>query len=394
MSFNRLFILLCCIVSAVHLTAQGLAKQIDSSIYRDHRIIPVDKAELLKKVNLIFNLQYANNSTFTGGSYTGSAFALNQFRMEIIGEIFPNVFFRFRDRYTREPVPQTVDNTNHSVDMAFIDLHTSKKLSLQFGKMSADYGGYEFEANPIYIYQYNDIIAHADDFLVGTGATWKFKEDHELTVQLLNARTQTFAELYDSIPGVSTAKFPFLAVANWRGSFAGGKFTTFWSFSVIEEARSKLIYYWALGNQLHLGKWLVQYDFKINPEGLDRTGVVTSMVPKTYNSYTALRTFYFEHWLHVEYALNSQWRATMTGMSSSASWYGNPDPSGNDHLRTDFGVIPSIEFYPYKKLNLKFFTAYIGRYYDYTSYSKYKFGSVNSSTGVFEVGFSSPLVIL
>lgn len=260
--------------------------------------------------------------------------------------------------------------------------------------MSSDYGGYEFLVNPIYIYQYNDIIGHADDFLTGAQASWNFAEHHSLTIQLLNARTETFAQLYDTIPGVTASKFPVSLVSNWEGSFVHGMISTFWSFTVINEAYHRYIYYLALGNQFHLGKWLVQYDFKYNPEGIDRIGVVTSFVPKTYSPYTALNTLYIEHWLHIEYQFVPQWQVTVSGMSSAAWWHGNPDPNKNSHLRTDNGIIPTMEFYPYKKLNLKFYAAFVGRYYDYTAYSKEKFGINNSTTAVIMIGFISPLKVL
>ena len=381
------------VLATARLAAQ-LNKQIDTAIYSAKPIIPADRAELLKNVNVIFNTQYANNNYFTNGKYTNTAYGLNQFRLEVIGQIYDGVTFRFRDRYTRDQVTQSVDNTNHSVDIAFINFRISTKWSAAFGKMSADYGGYEFEANPIYIYQYNDIIAHADDFQVGAGVSWQVSPRHRLGFQLLNARTQTFGQIYDSVPGVTPSKFPAMAVSTWRGSFAKNRFNTIWSFAAIREAQRKYIYYLALGNQLSLKKWLVQYDLKINPENLDRSGIVSGFLPQELSPYRALKTFYLEHWLHVEYSFASQWKASMTAYSSDAWWFGNPDPHRDSHLRSSYGLIPSVEFYPYKKLNLKFFAAYIGRYYDYSGYSRKQLGLGNSTTGQFEIGFIAPLVVL
>ncbi len=277
-----------------------MSKQIDSSIYKTTRIIPVDKSNLLKNMNVIFNMQYANNSDFLSGKYTGSNFAMNQFRLEIIGDITDKISLRFRDRYTREPIPQTVDNINHSVDMAFINLKVSPKFSLAFGKMSADYGGFEFEANPIYVYQYNDIIGHADDFLAGVQASWNISKNHLISFQVLNSRTQTFNQIYDSIPGVRPSKFPVAFVGNWRGRFADGKFSTIWSYAMLTDAINKTIYYTALGNQLKLKKWLIQYDFKYNPEEIDRTTVVTSIIPKSYSPYAAFLALVLAPLFHLE----------------------------------------------------------------------------------------------
>jgi hypothetical protein len=391
---QRYLLLLLFIVCSGRLLAQ-LHRQIDTATYRSKPIIPVDRAELLKRVDLIFNMQYANNNLFTNGQYTSTNYAFNQFRLEIIGEIFDSVFFRFRQSYTRMPLDsQTIDNTNQSIDMAFIDIKISSKFNVSFGKLSADFGGYEFEAPPIYIYQYNDIIAHADDFLLGAGVSWQISPKHSFGMQMLNARTESFYQLYDTIPGVSPSKFAAMIVTTWRGSFAHNKFNTIWSFTTIREARNEFAYYLALGNQLSLKKWLIQYDFKLYPEDLDRSNIVSTFVPAAWMPYRALKTQYLENWLHVEYSLPKRWRATATLYSSEAWWFGNPDPQKVNHLRTSYGVIPTIEWFPYKNLNLKFFTAYVGRFYDYTGYAQNKFGLSNLTTGVFEVGFISPLVVL
>lgn len=383
----------CIMLCAVYATAQ-MQKQTDTSINQTIRIIPIEKATLLKNMSVIFNMQYSNNDYFQDGQYTNSNFSMNQFRLEIRGQVFDHVYFRFRNRYTRDPVPQSVDNITYSTDLAFIGIDVSPKVGLAFGKMCADYGGYEFDANPIDIYQYNDIVNNADNFLTGAQVSWKALENHQFTFQVLNSRTQSFTEIYDTIPGITAAKFPAMFVGNWRGNFAKGKFTTLWSYAVIVEASRQYVYYTALGNQLNTKKWLIQYDFKYMNQDIDRTGLVTTFIPKTYDPYTALDTKYVEHWLNVEYSFHRRWKAALIGMVSDAYWFGNPDPEKNSHLRTAWGVIPSVEFYPYKGLNLKFFAAYVGRFYDYTDYARAKFGSQNSTTGQVMIGFISPLVVL
>ena len=379
--------------STTRLTAQ-LSKQIDTSIYSANPIIPMDKAMLLKKVDLIFNMQYANNNYFTNGKYSNTEYALNQFNLEIIGQVFDGVSFRFRDEYTRDPVPQTVDNVNHSVDLAFIDIKVSKKVHASFGKLSADYGGYEFEANPIDIYQYNELLTHSDNFLAGAGVSWDISASHQLGFQLLNARTSTFDQLYDSMPGINPSTFPALAVTTWRGSFAEKKFNTIWSLAGIREAKRMYIFYTALGNQLALKKWLFQYDLKMTSQDIDRSDIVSSFVPDSMAVYRLTKTFYIENWLHVERSFAGKWKATITAFTNDASWFDNPDREKRGHLRSSYGLIPSIEFYPHKKLNLRFFANYIGRYYHYTDYARNKFGLRNSTTGVIEIGFAAPLVVL
>jgi hypothetical protein len=384
-----------CFILIVARAEAQMTKQIDTSINHTARIIPIDRAMLLKNIDVIANMQYANNSNFLNGQYTGSNFAFNQFRLEIKGNVFDStVFFRFRDRYTRDPITQSVDNISHSVDMAFVGINLPRNFSVAFGKMCADYGGYEFDANPIDIYQYNDIVENTDNYLAGAQAAWAPSANQQFTVQLLNARTQTFAEIYDSIPGIKAAQFPSAIVGNWRGSFANGAFSTFWSYTFITEASRQYVYYTALGNQFQSKKLLVQYDFKYMRDDIDRLSLITSLIPKSYSPYQALNTVYLEHWLNLQYTFCARLKAAFIGMVDDAYWNGNPDPAKNSQIRTAWGIIPSVEYYPVKRLNLKFYTAFVGRYYDYTGYAKSRFGLANSTTGMIQVGFISPLVIL
>jgi hypothetical protein len=368
-------------------------KQVDSTVATTNPLIPARKAELLKDVDIIANMQFGLNNDFTNGQYDSSRFSMNQFRLEIKGKVFDKVYFRFRNRYTKSTDPQSVDNLSNSTDLAYVGMDLSSKVRLDVGKLCAAWGGYEFDANPIYIYQYNDIVNYADNFLAGVQASWKLNDNHILSFQILNSRTKTFQELYDSVPGITEAKFPAAWVVNWDGSFAGGKFKTLWSYSVFTEAQNTKMYYLALGNQLALKNFQVQYDFKWSKEDLDRTTVVSSIVPKSYYPYAAQDVLYVEHWLHVNYHF-SQWNFALVAMVSDAYWYGNPDQNKDSHLRSAWGLIPSIEYYPLKKFNLKFFADYTGRYYNYTDYAKKQFGAVNTTTGRLTVGFICPLLVL
>ncbi|MFL9483132.1 porin [Chitinophagaceae bacterium LWZ2-11] len=391
---NRIILFIIAVFACCRLSAQGKEKQIDTSINHTRRIIPIEKAELLKNIDMIANMQYGLLSDFNNGEYTDSKFSMNQFRLEIKGKVFDKVYFRFRDRYTRNTTPQSVDNISYSTDLAYIAVDVSPKVTIALGKMCAAWGGYEFDMNPIDIYAYNDIVEYADNFLSGAQVEWKAAKNHSFTFQLMNSRTQSFQQIYGTIPGIEESKFPAAIVGNWTGKFADGKFQTIWSYSIFTEAKKRQMYYTALGNQFHAKNLTIQYDFKLSREGLDRKGIVSSIVPKSYYPYAVDDAMYIEHWLRGEYFFTPKWSASLIGMVSDAYWTANPDPNKDNHLRTAWGIIPSVEFYPFKDFNLKFFASYVGRFYNYSDYSKTKFGSVNSTTGQFTIGFISPLVIL
>jgi hypothetical protein len=370
-------------------------RQEDSTLKTTNPIIPVRKQNLLKNMDVIANMQFGFNNRFIDGKHTESRFQNNQFRLEIKGKVHDKVSFRFRDRYTRAANPGSLDNLSRSTDLAFIKVDMAPKWSISLGKLCADWGGYEFDANPIDIYEYNDIIEYADNFLTGVQLSHQATPNHEFTFQLLNSRTQTFSELYGSIPNVTEATFPVAMTINWRGNLFDGKWQTIWSYSHFVEAKKKSMYYMAFGNQLKPTKnLLIQYDFKWSNEQLDRKGIVSDMIPDAIVPHNVFDARYVEHWLNVSYRFHPKWNAGFNGFVSNAYWNNNPDPRADNHLRTSWGYIPILEYFPFHDLNLKFYGAFIGRIYRYSDYAKTLPGNVDYTTGRFSVGFICPLLIL
>jgi hypothetical protein len=384
----------CCFVLLTMGTIAQVQRQTDTTSYK--ALISADRVKLLQNMDVIANIQYAMNNYFTDGKYDKSAFTMNQFRFEMKGKVHDKVYYRFRNRYTRAQDPQSVDKISNSVDLAFIRVDATPKWNFTFGKMCADWGGYEFDLNPIDIYEYNDIVEYADNFLSGVQAQFVASPIHTFTVQVLNSRTKTFKELYDSIPGVTEAKFPAALVLNWRGNFGNGKFTTLWSYSRFIEAKNKSMFYLALGNMYNFKKGSITYDFKWSFEEIDRKGIISDIVPDNLYPYRAQNAEYREHWLQLQYRFAPKWNAALIGMVSLAYWNDNPDnsPNKDDLLRTSWGVIPTIEFYPFKDLNLRFFATHVARMYQYSDYAKQRAGYVNYNTGRFMLGFITPLLIL
>ncbi len=385
------------IITAIFLSIAGIVqaqlRQADTSAYRS--LIPVEKQELLKNVDMIMNMQLGLRNDFQNGEYLGSKFKFEQFRLEIKGYVHEKVFFRFRHRYTSDFEPQSVDKIIKGVDFAYLRFDLSDKLQLTVGKTFADWGGYEFDLNPIDIYEYSDIIEMADNFLTGAGLYYQATKNHGFSFQILNSRTGTFEEIYDSIPTIQSSKAPLAAVINWRGSFWGGKFTTLWSYSLFNEAQDMFKNYIAIGNQLKLKKLTVMYDFKWSKEDLDRTGIISGDVPDDIYNYALKNTLYYSHWLRVDYRFVPQWQLSFVGFIDKAKWLSDMDPlKDTDDWRTAYSFIPTIEYFPWDNLNLKFFFGYVGRYFDYSDYATTRVGAQDYNTGRIIFGIISPLHVL
>ena len=314
------------------------------------------------------------------------------------------MFFRFRDRYTRAQTSESVDNLSRSVDLAYLRFDVSKKFSISAGKMCADWGAWEFDWNPIDIYEYSDIIEYADNFLTGVGFTYTPSTLNQFTFQVLDSRTKSFNELYGSQSNFTESKAPLAFVSNWRGNLFNGKVKTIWSYSVFNEAQTALgnpanMNYIALGNEFIVSdKFSFIYDFKWSDEALDRTSIVSTTVPDSLYAYALAGTKYIGHWVHFRYKITPKVHFTFVGMLDISTWKNSSqDPlklTGSDNIRNAWGYIPAIEYFPWSDLNLKFFVNWVGRSYDYSDYATQRFGTADYTTGRFTIGFISPLGVL
>ncbi|NTV82924.1 MAG: hypothetical protein HGA23_01310 [Bacteroidales bacterium] len=392
--FNKIWFLAIILLPMLSLAQKKEPQVGDTTYYKT--LIPEEKQGLLKNMSMIANMRFAHRNEFTDGEFQKSRFIMEQFRMEFRGQVHEKVYFRFRNRYTKTPATQSIDNIFGSVDLAYIRVMLSDKWSLTAGKMCADWGGYEFDYNPIDIYEYADIVEMADNFLSGVQVSYQVAPKHSLTFQALDSRTKSFEELYGEQPGMVESKVPLALVANWRGSFFNGKFNTIWSYALHTEAEDVFMNYIALGNQLKLGKFTVEYDFKLSMEDLDRTGIISATVPDSLYPWALENCVYSEHWIHLYYRVSPKINIAFVGMLDFANWTDDLDPQkpgDEDLIRTAWGYIPTVEYYPFKDLNLRFYANWVGRIYNYSDYAKDRFGAADYTTGRFNIGFVSPLAI-
>lgn len=384
-------LLLFLMIVAAPLKAQN--RQSDTlSTYRT--LIPTSKQSLLKNIDMIANTQIAFRSDFYEGEHVESKFRVEQFRLEIKGYVHEKIYFRFRHRYTSSFEPQSIDKIIKGVDFAYLTFTLSDKVNLTLGKTYADWGGIEFDMNPIDIFEYSDIIEQADNFLTGAGVYWQATERNGFSFQILNSRTQSYEELYQGLPVLEGSEIPLAAVVNWRGKFWDGKFTTLWSYSLFNEAKDTFKNYIALGNLLTLDKWKIAYDFKWSKEDLDRTGIISRDVPDDLYPYALQNTLYYSHWTRIDYRVAEKWGLSFSGFIDTAKWLSDVDPQKTtDDWRKGYGIVPSLEYYPWSDINLKFFFTYVGRSYDYSSYAESRVGLQDYSTSRFMIGIISPLHI-
>ena len=296
-------------------------------------------------------MQIAYRNDFKNGEYLASLLKIEQFRLEIKGYVHEKIFFRFGHRYTSDFEPQSIDKIIKGADFAYLRFDLSDKWQLTVGKTFADWGGIEFDMNPIDIYEYSDIIEPSKAALAG--------------------------------------------VVNWRGKFWNDKFSTLWSYSLFNEAQGFFKNYIALGNQLNLRDLTFYYDFKWRKEDLDRTGVISNEVPDDIYNYALQNTLYYSHWLKIDYRFIPRWQVSFVGFIDNSKWLSDVDPlKDTNDWRKSYGYIPIIEYFPWDDLNLKFFFGYVGRIYNYSDYTRSRLGLQDYNTGRIMICLITPLHVL
>ncbi|WP_029037606.1 porin [Salinimicrobium xinjiangense] len=355
-------------------------------------LVPVEKIELLKNINFTFDMRMEFQAyKFRGGDnyYNGVQFKNGFTALGISGKLHEKVNFRFRNRFNKGGDVQTLDNLGSNIELAYIDIQVDPSLNLILGKMSPFYGGYEYEFSPLYVLEYNDIYNNALAFVTGAGITYQPWQDHQFGLQVLNSRTMHYEDLYGDIvaENIQEPDWPVAVVGNWRGSFFDQKLQTIYSMSYSNEVKNRGTYFFTLGHKYQNRNLTLMYDFHYSYEEVDTKGIMTAIL----GDRVAEDVLYVENWLRAEYSFNPKFSGLLTLMTSSAYSDFRTD---NEHISRSYGMIPTFYYNPFRTMDIRFFLAYIGRYYDYTNYAVENLGVSDYTKNEIRVGIIAPLLLL
>lgn len=342
------------------------------------------------KFNLYLNMQGSFDANFRDGFEEG-IFKMRQLRIEMKGNINNWLSYRYRQRLNRSNEGGgMIDNVPTSIDYAGIGIKLSDRFNLFAGKQCAAYGGIEFDLNPIDIYEYSDMIDNMSNFMTGLNVGYNLTATQQLNLQILNSRNGSFDSTYGiteneegKLPDLQSGKLPLVYTLNWNGNF-NDVFKTRWSASVLNEAKSKNMYYFALGNELNVNKFNMFFDFMYAKEDIDRNGTITSIVGRP-GGHNAFDAGYLSLVTKLNYRFLPKWNAFVKGMYETASVTKGSEDVAKGKYRTSWGYLAGIEYYP-METNLHFFLTYVGRNYNFSSCAK-TLGQENYSTNRVSVGF-------
>lgn len=356
-------------------------------------LIPAEKIELLKNIDMTFDMRMEFQAyTFRGGDqyYNGIQFNNGFTAMGIAAKLHDRVNFQFRNRFNKGSDVQTLDQLGSNIELAYLQVKISPTIDLLMGKMFAFYGGYEYEFSAMEVLEFNDIYNNALAYVTGAGITYQAFPQHKFGLQVLNSRTMHYDDLYGDVvaENIQEPDWPVAIVGNWRGSFFDKKIQTIYSLSYSNQVRKRGTYFFTLGHKYQDRNLTLMYDFGYSYEEVDTKGIMTEILG---TDQIAEEVTYTENWLRAEYRFSPRFQGLLTLMTSNA--YGNVRTS-RDHMRTSYGWIPTFYYSPFKTLDLRFFLAYIGRYYDYSDYATENLQVSDYNKNEIRIGIIAPLLLL
>lgn len=354
----------------------------------------------LEKKNDMFNLYFNYAASFQAEHNSlsdewGTKFANKQLRIEIKGNLTDKLYYRLRHRLNKATDAKGEDNFAKATDIMMVGYNFNDKLSISGGKMCQIWGGFEFDENPMYIYQYSDMVDNMDNFMAGVTVSYKPIPTQEIAVEISNSYNGKFADEYgdeavvvnnDEAHALQKSKNPLTYIINWNGSFFDGKLNTRWAWGLQTQAKGKYSRMLTLGQQLNLPKFQWYFDYMGAFDDLDRLKIATNELIGAYgdelhlgNAYLG-KVHYNSFITKANWQFAPSWNLMLKGMYETASV---TKMEALKNYRKSFGYMGSIEYYPAKQQDFRLFLAYVGRKYDYST----KCGLKDYNTDRIELGF-------
>lgn len=370
---NTLFALLLLVASYASAQVTSRNAQVpanEKSLYE--RISRIEKQN--DWFNLYMNMHGAFDAKFNQDGRNGlsqGAFNMRQLRIEAKGRVNDWLSYRWRQRLNRSNDGNgMVDNLPNSIDLAYIGVQLNEKFSLTAGKQCAAYGGFEFDANPIEIYQYSEIINNMSNFMTGVTLTYDMTPTQQWQLQILDSRNNSQEDTYGA--GLEESRLPLVYTLNWNANMFDNAWQTRWSASLMEETHGKYMYYVALGNQFNFSERCNMYvDLMSSFEQVDRKGIMTNLFggQANFGGHNMYNAMYNSLVAKFNYRIKPKWNVFVKGMLESAGIYKDGDNVAEGNYRTSLGYVAGVEYYP-MDTNLHFFLTYVGQNNFFTERAK------------------------
>lgn len=364
----------------------------------------------LEKKNDAFNVYFNYAASARASEQDGTwetGFANKQLRLEIKGNLTDKLFYRLRHRMNKSNAAKGQDNFAKATDIMMVGYNFSDKLSIMGGKMCQIWGGFEFDENPMYIYQYSDMVDNMDNFMAGVTVSYKPVPTQEIAVEVSDANNGTFFEDHgdgavavgkSQVSPLEQSHNPLTYIVNWNGSFFNDVLQTRWSWGLQTLARHKYSQMLVFGQKLNLPSFQWYVDYMGANDGLDRLGIASSELMSVYapvvnnahwsdSYYTpTVENGYFSDVHYDSFITKANWQFAPKWNLMLKGTYETASVKKIEQFknyRKSIGYLASLEYYPVKSQDFRVFLAYIGKKVDFSD----KCGLKDYNTNRIELGF-------
>lgn len=326
-----------------------------------------------KSFNLDLELHAGFYGDFAGGKLDEAVFRFKDVKLNISGEVNERISYGYRQRLNGSFEGPTLDNLNESIEYAYIGYQLSDRFTLTAGKQDAFFGGWEYDPNPLEIYQYSDMNDYIPCFLTGLGLAYEASPTQEIRVQITDSRMGSLEDEYGRLPeGVKKPNIPLYYFLNWNSSYLDELISLRYSVSVAEQAKGKYMYNLFTGQSLQAGPIYMYFDVMYSRGQLDPLGLLSFLtIPEeeAEEETTPVRLQncdYLSLVAEVKYRFHPKWQLFAKGMYETASIYKAYDAYEKGKYRTAWGYQGGLEFYPMADDNLRLFANAAGQAFTLT----------------------------
>lgn len=296
-----------------------------------------------------------------GEAEKGATFRADYLRLQVNARITDWITVRWYQHLNKSFRTGSVDGMPASVDCLGVGFEWTPTLSSFIGKQYADFGGFEYDADPAEVYEYSDFGNEVTCFLLGANLMWQVTPTQELRVQVVDGRSDSAEETYGVLPaGFRAAKVPLGYTLNWNGAFCGERLTTRCSFTAFHEGRGENVWMGALGAAWREGRFGAYVDVMGSAEGIDKLGLLSEVSQGTETGARATDCGYVTVVSRLDFRPLPKLNVFVKGSYETAGLYraGNGMERGN--YRRTWGVQGGVEYFPMTE-NLRFFARYGGK---------------------------------
>lgn len=347
-----------------------------------------------KALNIYINYgtSYQTTRDSREGEWTSRLYN-RDLRLEMVGWLTDNIYYRFRHRLTKSNTAESEDNFAKATDYMMVGWKFNDHWSIQGGKKCQALGSFEFDENTLFVYQFSDIEDCIESSKAAINLVYDATPDQQFSAEISNTYTGKLKDEFGENAKVTTGKVtsssddetttvdtqllekanhPLSYTAGWNGKFFGGKLQTRWSYTLRTLAKHKYSRMVRLGQKLNLDHLHWYIDYNMTYDDLDRMRIasketVSVMAPQETNLYAG-KVRYQGLVTKLEVDLAPDWKFEAKGMYETASM---TQSEQYKNYRKALGYVGTLEYYPARKQqqNLRFFLSYTRRKYDYSKRS-------------------------